>query len=206
MHVRYNHILNPIVLGGNVCAALVQNGNVYCKIKYGVIKTGKKNTLYQATFLLKIPVSPRSLKYRLPLRGLQGCPGLGHPAPLPVLSAGAPAPEALASAPLSSSCSWQGWGPPAAPDLRARPHPRPTTPSGLRSDLTFSETHSSSRVRSLVGGDPTCHGTAKPAGPKRSHFSEKLEQASSRAAPACGNERKPTPAVKTQGSQKYISK
>ena len=107
---------------------------------------------------------------------------------------------------LSSSCSWQGWGPPAAPDLRARPHPRPTTPSGLRSDLTFSETHSSSRVRSLVGGDPTCHGTAKPAGPKRSHFSEKLEQASSRAAPACGNERKPTPAVKTQGSQKYISK
>ena len=40
LHVRYNHILNPIVLGGNVCAALVQNGNVYCKIKYGVIKTG----------------------------------------------------------------------------------------------------------------------------------------------------------------------
>ena len=128
LHVRYNHILNPIVLGGNVCAALVQNGNVYCKIKYGVIKTGKKNTLYQATFLLKIPVSPRSLKYRLPLRGLQGCPGLGHPAPLPVLSAGAPAEQLLFLARLGATRS-------SGPACTSSPTPHHSLGSPLRPHL-----------------------------------------------------------------------
>ena len=69
-------------------------------------------------------VAPGSLKYRLPLRGLQGSPGLSHPAPPSVLLAGAPAHTRRVDA-LTSSCSWQGWRPPAPLDLRARPHPRP---------------------------------------------------------------------------------
>ena len=104
------------------------------------------------------PVAPGSLKYRLPLRGLQGSPGLSHPVLLPMLSAGAPAHPRHADA-LSSSCSWQGWGPPAALDLRARPHPHPH--HSLRSLL---RPHLSQRCIPLPGSHSWSENIPHPMG------------------------------------------